>query len=444
MPTNYFSQCRFIGYAIPTGPSQDKLILSKYLVGNYLGADDLEQDLRARISILKNAVDTAKQALPTNDTQLVNNIFMAPEFYFHGPLGAYVYKSEEDDPAVRALALLAETFNAEEYPNWTFVFGTMISAKVANIDAVFASPSVQMRKRLVESLAFNAQAEFGNARSVTEQILNETIADLRVNPAVEVRDRALIFSNIDLQIQGKSETFNKMTSEKYFLSPIDFVLFETNNQNVITEEMVGYPHIDLSDGDVKKAPYDPFAIFRQNYGEDNVPAYVDFGLEICLDHDDARLRKTMNRECPSNVSDASDLVHIHLIPSSGSAIVQQCVVAGHNGFVFNVDGWCAYDESSTPQQGDVNGVQSLYASYHSLDGCTQYAAHSQLAQVNNPAKGNDPNYNAASFNELNVDNVAVLTVPLPTLECGEFSDYFAGGTGALHVFGIKQAYPLTI
>jgi hypothetical protein len=404
-----------------------------------LGAEDLEQDLRARIRILQNAVDTAKKALPSNDAQLVNNIFMAPEFYFHGPLGAYVYQSEEDDPAVRALALLAETFNAEEYPNWTFVFGTMTSAKVANIDAVFASPSVQMRKRLVESLALNAQAEFGNARSVTEQILNETIADLRVNPAVEVRDRALIFSNIDLQIQGNSETFNKMTSDKYFLSPIDFVLFETNNQNVITEEMVAYPHIDLSDGDVKKSPYDPYAIFRQNYGEDNVPAYVDFGLEICLDHDDARLRKTMSS---GNQPKVSDLVHIHLIPSSGSAIMQQCVVADHNGFVFNVDGWCAYDESSTPQQGDVNGVQSLYVSYHTVEGGTQYASHSQLARVNNPAKGSDPNYNSADFQELNVDNVGVLKVPLPTLDCGEFNDYFAGGTGAIHIFGIKQAYSL--
>ena len=36
-----------------------------------------------------------------------------------------------------------------------------------------------------------------------------------------------------------------MTSEKYYLSPIDFVLFGTNNENVVTEEMVAYPHIDL-------------------------------------------------------------------------------------------------------------------------------------------------------------------------------------------------------
>lgn len=439
MPSNNYSQCRFIGYAIPTGPSQDKLIASKYLVGNYLGSDDLEQDLVARVQILQNAVDTAKLALPSDDGLLVNNIFMAPEFFFHGPLGAYVYRDEEDDPAVRALELLEQTFNAQDYPNWTFVFGTMVSAKVANIDAIFESPSVQMRKKLVESLAINAQAEFGNARSVTEQILNQTIAELRINPAVSVRDRALIFSNIDLQIPGQSKAHQKMSSEKYFLSPIDFVLFETNNQNVITEEMVGYPYIDLSNGDTKKNPYDAHAIFRQNYGAGNSPEYMDFGVEICLDHDDARLRKNLE---PQGAVSKGNAVHIHLIPSSGSAIVQQCVVADSNGFVFNVDGWCAYDDSSTPQQGDVNGVQSLYASYHDLQNGTQYAAHSQLARINAPAKGNDPNLYPASFQNLDVDNLEVHAVPVPSLDHGAFSDYFAGGSGALHIFGAKQAYVL--
>ncbi|MBC3872355.1 hypothetical protein [Undibacterium flavidum] len=442
MPTNYYAKCRFIGYAIPTGPSQEKLILSKYLVGNYLGNQDLEVDLQARISILKNAVDIAKQALPVDeDVQAVNNIFLAPEFYFHGVLGPYVYSKDEDDPAQRALALLAQTFNAQEYPNWTFVFGTMISAKVADIDAVFKTPSVQMRKRLVESLVLNAEAEFGNARSVTEQILSYTLTDLRANPAVEVRDRALIFSNLGLQVAGKSQTYSTMTSEKYFLSPIDFVLFETTNQDVITEEMVAYPHIDLSGGDVKQSAYDTYAIFQQNYGQDNAPVRLTYGVEICLDHDDARLRK--NLDSHTSVDNAeTGTVNIQLIPSSGSAIVLQSVVADRNGFVFNCDGWCALSDSTTPQVGNVAGVQSVYTNYLSVQTEPQYFAHTQLARVNVPAKGRDPNFCSADFQFLSAADVLSIAVAEPNLQVGVFSDYFAGGGGEVHIYGAKLPYDL--
>ncbi|MBR7746404.1 hypothetical protein [Undibacterium baiyunense] len=440
MTTNKYAQCRFIGYAIPTGPSQDKLILSKYLVGNYLGATDIVQDLSARIAILKNAVDTAKQALPAGeDTQLVNNIFMAPEFYFHGPLGPYVYRHTDEDPAELALKMLAKTFNPQEYPNWTFVFGTMISAKVANIDAVFQSPAVKMRKRLVESLALNAEAEFGNARSVTEQILSDTIIDLRANPAVQVRDRALVFSNLGLQLSGQSQTHQSLTTEKYFLSPIDFVLFETNNQDVITEEMVAYPHIDLSDGDVKKHVYDSYAIFNQNFGQNNVLSSINYGIEICLDHDDARLRKNMNREnLPANNTE----LQIQLVPSSGSVIMQQCVVVGKNGFVFNVDGWCALDNSVTPQADNVAGVQSVYTNYTLTQNGTQYSAHTQLAQVKNPAQGCDPNKYPADFQFLSAENVISLNVPEPILDVGSFSEYFAGGYGSIQIYGGNTPYDL--
>lgn len=440
MTTNHYSRCRFIGYALPTGPSQDKLILSKYLVGNYLGVADVEQDLLARIAILKNAVDTAKQALPVDeDVQSVNNIFMAPEFYFHGPLGPYIYRHAEEDPAELALKMLAQTFHPQDYPNWTFVFGTMISAKVANIDAVFQSPAVKMRKRLVESLALNAEAEFGNARSVTEQILNNTITDLRANPAVEVRDRALVLSNLGLQLPGQQQTHQKLTTEKYFLSPIDFVLFETTNQDVVTEEMVAYPHIDLSDGDVKKHVHDSYAIFSQNYGEDNSPTTLNYGIEICLDHDDARLRKNMNRE---NLPAANPLLQIQLVPSSGSAIMQQCVVVGANGFVFNVDGWCAFDDSTSPQAANVAGVQSVYTNYVALQNGTQYGAHTQLAQVKNPAQGCDPNKYPADFQFLSAENVISLNIPAPVLRHGSFNDYFAGGYGSVQIYGVNSPYNL--
>lgn len=440
MPDQCFSKCRFIGYAIPTGPAQDQLILSKYLVGNYLGAVDVMQDLQARVQILKNAVDTAKAALPKGeDVTSVNNIFLAPEFFFHGNLGPYVFSEDKDDPAAIALGLLEETFNPTEYPNWTFVFGTMLTAKVADIEAVFQSPAVQARKNLVRNLALTAQAQFGAARNTTEQILSDTINDLRTNPALEVRDRAIVMSNPGLSIAGSGSSLRSMTSEKYYLSPIDFVLFGTNNENVVTEEMVAYPHIDLSGGDVKKHAFDKYAVFQQELGRDTQTKYLNFGIEICLDHDDARLRKNLGRQ----KAHGSDLeIQVQLVPSSGSAIVQQSVVAGANGFVFNCDGWCAFDSSSTPQQANIGGVECVYVNYASQQGNITYSAHTQLARVKQGAKGNDPNVGSASFQSLDQTDVVVVPVTEPSSVCGNLNQYFAGGSGAIHIYGANAPYSL--
>lgn len=438
MEADNYSKVRFIGYAIPTGPCQEQVLLSKYLIGNYLGSIDFDQDINARIAILKNAVDIAKAALPSNeDITKVNNIFVAPEFYFHGYLGPYIYDADSADPAKTILNALASIFNVDDYPNWTFVFGTVVSAKVANIAAVFKSHTVRMRKELTKSLAITAQVQFGNARSVTEQILSNTINDLCAYPAVEVRDRALIFSNLSLGMIDQSSVTNQMTTEKYFLSPIDFLLFEKDDNDVVTEEMVAYPYIDLSDGDIKKNAFDEYALFSQDFGGINLPRQVNIGVEICLDHDDARLRKNMNRN-----SDDCGGMHIQIIPSSGSMIVHQSVAVNRDGFVFNCDGWCAFDDTCVPQQGVENGIQFVYTNYIFNCGNTGYKAHTQLARVASPAKGDDPNFSAAEFQALTVIDAISISVKAPVLIKGSLEDYFAGGAGAIHIYGLNDPYKL--
>lgn len=440
MKTANYSKVRFIGYAIPTGPSQDQLILSTYTTGSYLAASDMAEDMRNRVAILKNAVDTAKKALPANeDTASVNNIFLAPEFYFHGNLGPYIYDSNSHDPVTQLMVLLTATFDAVNYPNWTFVFGTAITAKVENIHAVFHSSAVKMHKKLVRGLAESAEAEFGNARTVASNILSDAITDLRENPAIEVRDRALVFSNLLLDVPGKALATKQMTSEKYFLSNIDFLLFDRDHKNVVTEEMVGYPHVDLSNGDIKQHAFDKYAIFRQNYGAENVPPFVDMGVEICLDHDDARLRKNMDREpFPSK----ADGLHVQLIPSCGSAIVPACVAVNTSGFVFNCDGWCAIDGIPTPQYGEEGTFKFLFADYTAMENGIQYGAHTQLARVSKPAVGGDPNYHCAEFQVLDEKDAIAIVVPTPVLEQGSLNDYFAAGAGAVHIYGLNQPYEL--
>lgn len=53
---------------------------------------------------------------------------------------------------------------------------------------------------------------------------------------------------------------------------------------------------------------------------------VDFGVDVCLDHANARLKKS------------GSTVHIHLIPSCGMSIDNANIAIVSKGFVFNVDG----------------------------------------------------------------------------------------------------------
>lgn len=432
MSTAHHSKIRFISYAIPTGPE-----LSAVGTGVYLGNPNTAKDMAARIAILKHAVDTAKAQLPAGESsKQVINLFMAPEFFFHGTQGPYIYATDNEDPLPKLLSDLALVFNSNHYPNWTFIFGTAVTAQVANIDNVFASESVIARNAIVATLAQQLQNASGATYQLISNTLRDFIDDCQDAPNLIVRDRALIVSNILLDTPISDLQTNLMMTEKYNLSEEDFILCAApGTTNVVTEQMVGYDRIDLSNGDIKHSAFDKYAIFRQNYGKHNFPQFVDFAVEICLDHDDARLRNNLGLEpFPSK----GNAVHVQLIPSYGSQIVQENVVADQFGFVFNCDGQTALDASSVPQQGDLYGVQSVYASYS--DGA--YAAHSQLARVQTAAHGNDPNNNSASFEVLSAADVKVITLNPPTLVEGIFAHYFAGGPGAIHIFGLNQPYTM--
>lgn len=432
MTTNNYSSVRFVAYAIPTGPKAKENAVG---TGTYLGNSDSAIDLQARILILKNAVDTAKSQLPeSEDDQSVLNVFVAPEFFFHGVLGPYIYQDEAHDPLPALLTQLKIVFNSTDYPNWTFVFGTLVSAKVANIENVFNSQSVKARNAIVASYTEQLENASGATYSLLFNSLRDFINTCQDVPNIVVRDRAIIISTVPLDLLSKDINVTAMTSEKYFLSQEDFLLCNADQTvNVVTEQMVGYKRIDLSNGDIKRTEFDSYAIFRQNYGASNFPAYVDFAVEICLDHDDGRLRNNLGLEPFPNPHDG---IHYQLIPSYGSLIMRENVVADKVGFVFNCDGQTTLDNTTGPQQGDIYGVQSVYANYSS----GTYAAHSQLARVLTPAAGNDSNRCSATFQELSVDDLQVFPVAQPNLPVGTFSDYFAGGVGEIHIFGLAKPY----
>jgi hypothetical protein len=431
--TSHYSKIRFIGYPIPTSPEGLNLLDNTGIIaGTYRAHEDIIADITQRVKLLQDTVGIAKQALPAGeDPQSVLNVFVAPEFFFHGALGPYVFPGGVQDPGAIILEQLKVAFPGPDYANWMFVAGTAITAQVDNIQNVFAAPSTAARNEIVKVLANQGQKTFGRMGAVVLDLLNTFIQACQASPLVVVRDRALIVSNILLDSPRGPLNSNAMTSDKYFVSLLDLVLTPSDpNANVVTQQMAAYTAIDLSNGDLKALAFDEYAIFRQNYVADNQPPYLDFGVEICLDHSDVRLRGSIDRE---PFPKPTDSIRVHLIPSCGMSIARQSVAAGAGGFVFNCDGKETLDDTSGPQAATLSEVPCIYANYVDPNN-SNYAGHTQLAQVKRAAVGGSPHADGSSnatFYKL--DPAALTIVPLP--ETADHGIVFAGGAGALHIYG---------
>jgi hypothetical protein len=435
-----YKKIRFIGYAIPTTPAELIPIGNPNgpgaVAGTYLADPDTETDISNRISILKNAVDTAKAKLPVTETDVIN-VFVAPEFYYHGTQGPYIYSDPSEDPVAALQQQLAETFNAADYPDWTFICGSVITAMLKDLDTVFESSSTKTRNSVVQNLSQQWLTSFGPLKDVIFDMLVNFIKNCHSYPNCVVRNRVVIVSNISIRSPELDNPTNLMTSEKYYVSNEDFLLYDVNGKQAVTEQMITYQPIDLSAGDVKQNAFDEYAIFRQNGIDPDNPVsntVTDYGVEICLDHNDTRLRRNIDNN-PEVIAG----IHVQLIPSCGMQISLPSVAADRNGLVFNCDG--QFSLNTAPMgQGVIKEVDCLYANYINENN-SSYAAHSQLARVKEPATGSDPNAQGstnATFETLDVENVTVVQVIAPD----NLDDYFAGGPGQVHIYGLDDPFTL--
>ena len=184
-----------IGYAIPTTPGGVVSIGDPNgpgaVAGYYLGNDDFIADIASRVAVLKSAVDTAKSQITESDDSTIN-LFVAPEFYFHGTSGTYIYDCDQSDPLIAIGELLSSTFNQAGYPNWMFVFGSVISTKTKDIQQVFTSASAISRNNVVKVLAKEWQESFGPLKGALFDMLINFIKICHSYPNCEVRNRSII------------------------------------------------------------------------------------------------------------------------------------------------------------------------------------------------------------------------------------------------------------
>lgn len=222
-----------------------------------------------------------------------------------------------------------------------------------------------------------------------------------------------------------------------------------NGKNVVTEQMVTYRSIDLTAGDLKRHPRDRHSVFRLNHGGGQAPP-VDAAVEVCLDHRDVRLRRNLDHHpFPDRARDA---LHLQLVPSCGMQLKADGVAVDEGGWAFNVDGQyalagaAASNASSAdggsasapapqPQSGVLNGVACVFADHVSA-AAEGYAGHTQLARVQQRAVGQHAHAKGsrdATFWADVLDPARVRVVPVAPVKGLDVC--FAGGPGALHIYG---------
>lgn len=435
-----YSHIRFIGYALPTSPANlDYITLSGSVLeaGSYLAHPDTNTDIEYRVQILKNAVDAAAAKLPAGEVGVIN-VFVAPEFYFHGIKGPYIHSGSEDDPLTYLIQKLEEVFISANYANWTFIFGSIVTTAVLNEQQMLTSNSAVIRNGIAEGLYLAYTKAVGPLQDIIADMISDFIRSCHTYPCCVVRNRTVVISNIGITTAaqpGKNATAaHTMTVEKYFVSSVDFLFHDLLGKLTITEQMIAYLPIDISGGDLKATPNDPFAIFSQSQvstGGPIGPSAMNYGVEICLDHLDMRLRQNINNKPP-----LFEGIHVQVIPSCGMQITAGSIAAQPNGFVFNCDGSYQIGSKAFGQEviGDVNCLYAVYT-YAAND---NYGAHTQLARVQSAANGINPFHNTNAvcqqLDDSNIDVISISSTP------SFFETCFGGGAGEVHIYGLNSPY----
>jgi hypothetical protein len=316
-----YKKVQFIAYRIYTCPAHNP--------DRYVGLNDEADDVHQRVKLMAEAISNAAESKEVNRSSDVLKVFIAPEFYFHSMWGAYTelryfsggLPGRDPDSVVGALA---EVVKDERWKDWLFVFGTTVVAASMFSLQDFKDP---LTGRFSSSLL--------------DQFFGRTAA---LNIAFVQK------GGYDHEDQRVAKAIAIVKEHK---SPIDYLKGQGTVVGLTDAMAAHYPAVGPgtyalevnTPGGTRGGGYNGGSIFML----DNIV----YGLEVCLDHGKARLRRASPQ--------AGDIfVQLQLIPSGGITIDPSCVATLKGGLVCNVDG---YYDGTTTHPG------------------TQYGFHSQLYQV---------------------------------------------------------------
>jgi len=101
----------------------------------YLGLKDRAVDVKRRLKVMEDAVERAYRSSSSADDPETLKIFVAPEFFFRGVNGAYMFESDDVEagtpcgPVCQILQGLERIVEQERFKDWLFLFGTVIASE---------------------------------------------------------------------------------------------------------------------------------------------------------------------------------------------------------------------------------------------------------------------------------------------------------------------------
>ncbi len=301
-----YRRIQFIAYEIFTAP----LELDDGEI--YVGLPNDFDDIAARVAWTRKVLAAAAEEADTSPEVL--KVLMLPEFYFRGSRGAYGM-----DIVAALTQALQDSIRAATWADWLVVFGTIIGISSPTYDRL-------VRKLTRDEDALHPTAATGTAVDPHAEKEGYNLALIQKGGWAPVGDLTLEARNDALE----NTSFVTMKEHK---SGIDFIKVAdridpsgyawervVHLKRIGGEAWLAGPQVGREERFVN---YDGTCLFTMDD--------LRFGLEICLDHADRRLK---NAPRPAG----QPPVQIHLVPSCGMDLIPGAVVAMTGGFAFNVDG----------------------------------------------------------------------------------------------------------
>ncbi len=371
-----FKKVQFIGTAICTTPANLNSIEETSDDGYYAGLPDDNEDLSARINLMKQSIQTAILSKKTDLSKETLKIFVFPEFFMRGVLGAYY----------SAYPYFAETILTDQFKNvlldlkktgmefgedYLFVLGTILTTNskidyhkepeaslyqtgdhlldvyyrlhpaekasdgilTSNPDTGISSLLKALDGKHARSLTDKMQdAAGGNSDDAYADILKKTLDYCDAHASLEIGNRCIIISGADILLEGTGSlsgpAYEPVIVQKQNKSKEDFILNYSNSSQVTPlpkylQTTTKYYGIDTSEGENKKCPADGRAIFEYNG--------LKIGVDICLDHSRQRLVHHLYKH-------PDDYVDVQIVTSCGMSVRANAVIVREKGLVFNCDG----------------------------------------------------------------------------------------------------------
>lgn len=239
-------------------------ILDNQCVQYYPAEDDFRVDMKIRLQLMRQAVNTAKNSAAVDHDEDVLKIFIAPEFYFRGSTGAYT--NEQILYETDFFQQLREIASDPAFDDWMFIFGTIVGMEKIE----------------------------GAENGKEYKVWNLAVIERGMRPSQE----KLVF--------------------KEYISDIDFVKKLSNGQDGEGIELISIDSADGSDTDCRISGH---CVYQQassdtlkKYDLQKVSGHVfemagiKFGVEVCLDHLFGVLAKSLPE---------GEVVQIQLVTSAG-------------------------------------------------------------------------------------------------------------------------------